>query len=237
MNAAEFWDKWTRNSNSLPPVASDSRAPVAMRTVIQFAEAFAAAETERADRAACSKQFHMYVWTKEPFFYSVAQAESVGEARQLMLDEIGSGDGSCPEREKAATWVREQSPYIFHRENATFGLTDSAEIAEMSAYTEKLQAKLKAAEEQRDRAERERDEWKHTFEMYRSAWLRSIGGVIVRKSHEIDGFVLRTEKIFEQSKKWIAHENGVLLRDPFFNVPEPAALSPLPVPPPTLEKK
>jgi hypothetical protein len=93
----------------------------------------------------CDKQFHMYVWTKEPFFYAVAQARTVDEARTLMLEEVGSGDGSCPEREKAAKWIREQQPYIFHRENATFALTDSAEQIEQMAYIEKLQKELKEA--------------------------------------------------------------------------------------------
>jgi hypothetical protein len=88
-----------------------------------------------------------------------------------------------------------------------------------------------AAEAERDRAVRQRDQWEDSFNMYRTAWLREIGGVIDRKSHEIDGFVLRTRRIYEQSKKWIAHENGVLLKDPFASVSEP--VSPVPVPAPT----
>jgi hypothetical protein len=91
----------------------------------------------------CDKQFHMYVWTR-PFFYAVAQAKTVDEARTLMLEEVGGGDGSCPEREKAAKWIREQQPAIYHRENATFALTDSAEQIELMAYIEKLQKELKS---------------------------------------------------------------------------------------------
>ena len=41
------------------------------------------------------------------------------------------------------------------------------------------------------------DDWKRTFNMYRSAWLREIGGVIRNKSHEIDGFVGRTRDIYQ----------------------------------------
>ena len=71
--------------------------------------------------------------------------------------------------------------------------------------------------------ENDRDGWKRQYEMYRSAWLREIGGVIVRKSHEIDGFVLRTQQIYQQAGKWIAYENGLLGRDPFWMVPDSEA--------------
>jgi hypothetical protein len=88
----------------------------------------------------------MYVWTKQPFFHAVAQALSVAEARDLLLEEIGGGDGSCPEREAAAKWVRKMQPTIFHRSNAEFSLTDSAELREQEAYVETLQAKIKSLE-------------------------------------------------------------------------------------------
>jgi hypothetical protein len=87
-------------------------------------------------------KFHMYVWTKRAFFHAVAQATSVTEARELLLEEIGGGDGSCPEREHAAKLVRELQPSIFHRSNAEFCLTDSAELREMDAYTKTLQDKI-----------------------------------------------------------------------------------------------
>lgn len=45
---------------------------------------------------------------------------------------------------------------------------------------------------------RERDDWKRDFNMYRTAWLREIGGVIRSKAHEIYGFVLRTREIYSQ---------------------------------------
>lgn len=110
-----------------------------------FAEYYGEESELRSTKEApqCQKQYHMYVWTKEPFFYAVAQAGSVDEARSLMLEEIGGGDGSCPERESAAEYVRERQPYIFHRSNATFGLTDSAELSEQIAHSEKLEKKLK----------------------------------------------------------------------------------------------
>jgi hypothetical protein len=123
------WSKWVQQ----PDIAG-------MVRMVQVGNA--AGRLQGLEEAQCDKQFHMYVWTKEPFFYAVAQARSVHEARTLMLEEVGSGDGSCPEREEAAKWIKEQQPFIFHRENATFALTDSAEQVEMSAYIEKLQQKL-----------------------------------------------------------------------------------------------
>lgn len=74
--------------------------------------------------------------------------------------------------------------------------------------------------ERAEKAEQGLTDWKRQFEMYRTAWLREIGGVIVRKTHEIDGFVLRTQQIYQQAQKWIAYENGQLLRDPFWMVPD-----------------
>lgn len=44
-------------------------------------------------------------------------------------------------------------------------------------------------------------DWKSTFMMYRNAWLREIGGVIRNKSHEIDGFVLRTKDVIAEAEK------------------------------------
>lgn len=38
------------------------------------------------------------------------------------------------------------------------------------------------------------------FDQYRNAWLREMGGVIVPKHWEIDGFVLRAEEIYEKAK-------------------------------------
>jgi len=38
------------------------------------------------------------------------------------------------------------------------------------------------------------------FQMYRTAWLREMGGVIVPKHWEIDGFVLRARDIYEKAQ-------------------------------------
>lgn len=94
------------------------------------------------------KGTHMYVWTREPFFYAVAQAEDVATARRLLLDEIGGWDGSCPERTAAANWVREQGPAIWHGRNAEFALTDSAQLREEELLVEKLQKRIKELEDE-----------------------------------------------------------------------------------------
>jgi hypothetical protein len=153
--AYQIWDEIVNNAYSVAALSDDENmsveaAELGRRAVDRMLEilskhheeTLAAGRLQGLEEAQCDKQFHMYVWTKEPFFYAVAQARSVHEARTLMLEEVGSGDGSCPEREEAAKWIKEQQPFIFHRENATFALTDSAEQVEMSAYIEKLQQKL-----------------------------------------------------------------------------------------------
>ena len=38
------------------------------------------------------------------------------------------------------------------------------------------------------------------FDMYMHSWLRNIGGVIRPKHHQIDGFALRTEDIYQKAK-------------------------------------
>lgn len=90
-------------------------------------------------------KMHMYVWSRKPRFIAVAQAESVEKAREAMLnsDELaGSGDGSCPERDKARDYIRSTNPTIWHRENAEFALTDSAELIEIEEQSDRLRKEL-----------------------------------------------------------------------------------------------
>jgi hypothetical protein len=51
-------------------------------------------------------------------------------------------------------------------------------------------------------AEKEADDWKREHNIYRSAWLREIGGQIRNKHHEIDGFVLTTRELKEKADKY-----------------------------------
>ena len=92
-----------------------------------------------------SKQMHMYCWIRQPSFIAIAQAGSVSEARKLALDQIGHGDGSCPERDKAAEYIRENSPSIWYGPSAEFVLTDSAELIEQENYCEMLSKRLTIA--------------------------------------------------------------------------------------------
>jgi hypothetical protein len=91
----------------------------------------------------CTKTMHMYVWSKAVCFLAAVQAENVNAARKLLLEEIdGSGDGSCPERMAAEKEIREFQPKIFHRANAEFALTESAELREVETENEKLRKQL-----------------------------------------------------------------------------------------------
>jgi hypothetical protein len=97
-----------------------------------------------ASEETASAKMHMFVWLGAPMFLAVAQARSVAEARELLLDEIGAGsDGSCPERERAAKFVKEKGPSIWHGPNAEFALTDSAEVRELEVNWKKAEDELK----------------------------------------------------------------------------------------------
>lgn len=82
----------------------------------------------------------MYTWWKPAWFLAVAQARSVSEARQLLLKgELGdSGDGSCPERDRARQLILEETPSMWIGANAEFMLNVNAELREQEDYSEKL---------------------------------------------------------------------------------------------------
>lgn len=94
---------------------------------------------------------HMYVWTRQPFFFAVAQAPTAEKAREKMLLEIGDPDGSCPERREAHEFVKNNTPSIWHGTNAEFALTDSAERIEMGLEIERLAKELQALRRELDR--------------------------------------------------------------------------------------
>ena len=72
-------------------------------------------------------KMRMYVWVGHGDFLAVAHAETVEEARALVLDEIGPITNlSSLERASAAEWVRENTPTIWRKQNAEFTLTDMA---------------------------------------------------------------------------------------------------------------
>jgi len=99
---------------------------------------------------------HMYVWSRPPSFIAIAQAKSVAQARELVLQEIGSGsDGSCPERDKAWAYVTANTPGIWHGPNAEFALTDSAELTEVEAYAESKEREIKSLLQRNEELERQ----------------------------------------------------------------------------------
>jgi len=71
----------------------------------------------------------MYVWSRQPAFIAVAQADSVDGARKALLAEIGGSDGSCEYCEEAVQRIMNSTPTIWQGVNAEFAITDSAELA------------------------------------------------------------------------------------------------------------
>jgi hypothetical protein len=92
------------------------------------------------------------------------------------------------------------------------------EAGEQAAYARGLQAGREQMREELYALER-------NFRIYRQAWLRELGGKLIRKSHEIDAFVLTTRWLYERAQKWIAYENGLAKRDPFWMVSSDEHLS------------
>lgn len=90
----------------------------------------------------------MYVWSVTPKWLAVAHANSVAEARKLLLrsENVGeSGDGSCIVRDAARRFVLETEPTHWMGPNAEFTLSDSAELEEQEAETSRVQGVLDGA--------------------------------------------------------------------------------------------
>ncbi len=85
-----------------------------------------------------------FIWRNEPAWIAVAHAESVAQARKMLLGEVGGIDGSCVVRAKARAVISEDAPEIWTGPNAEFALTDSAELEEQGAATTALRAALAA---------------------------------------------------------------------------------------------
>jgi hypothetical protein len=50
-------------------------------------------------------------------------------------------------------------------------------------------------------AERLATDWQHEFNLYRSAWIRELGGRVIPKTHEIDALVLTTRAQRERAER------------------------------------
>lgn len=116
----------------------------------------------------CRDSMKMYIWTDRFSFLAVAHAKSKQQARELLIsDDLGavgdSGDGSCPERDKAREWVRNLEPSIYQRETCEFALTDSAELRESVLLIEKLEKQLKDARQSAAAGSGVTDQCEHHF--------------------------------------------------------------------------
>lgn len=67
-----------------------------------------------------------------------------------------------------------------------------------------------------ERLRRERDDavkrvaeleaFERDFDMYRRAWIRELGGKLIRKTHEIDALVLTTRKLKEDTRREVLRD-------------------------------
>lgn len=60
---------------------------------------------------------------------------------------------------------------------------------------------IRVFEKKAQEAERRAEDWRHEFNMYRSAWLRELGGKLIPKRHDIDAFVLTTRALRERAER------------------------------------
>lgn len=67
-----------------------------------------------------------FVWTDHHSFLVVAHAETVDRGRVIALREIGTTDGSCPNRQKVREWIIERAPTIWRGENAGCAIEEGA---------------------------------------------------------------------------------------------------------------
>ncbi len=88
---------------------------------------------------------HMYDWSRETMFFAVARAESVAEAREIMLAMVDA-DSPTPKRLEAREWIKRTLPGIWYGPNAEFALTGSAELEEQTLFLEKEQRRIRQFE-------------------------------------------------------------------------------------------
>ena len=87
----------------------------------------------------------LHIWTDRVSYLAVAHAESVSEARELLLKEsdLGeSGDGSCPERDKARHAILSETSAVYVGRVAEFSLSDNAQLREQEDHSEKLHQQI-----------------------------------------------------------------------------------------------
>lgn len=87
----------------------------------------------------------LHIWTDEVSYLAVCHADSVADAREMLAVEVGGQDGSCPERAKAWKDISENNSAPYNGRVAAFCLSDSAEVREQLAYSEKVCAERDAS--------------------------------------------------------------------------------------------
>lgn len=87
----------------------------------------------------------LHIWTDEVSYLAVCHADSVADAREMLAVEVGGQDGSCPERAKAWKDISENTSAPYTGRVAAFCLSDSAEVREQFAYSEKVCAERDAS--------------------------------------------------------------------------------------------
>jgi hypothetical protein len=71
---------------------------------------------------------------------------------------------------------------------------------EGTAFCALAETGIKVFEARAKDAERLAADWQHEFNMYRSAWIRELGGKVIPKTHEIDSLVLTTRRLRERAE-------------------------------------
>jgi hypothetical protein len=74
---------------------------------------------------------NLYTWGDHHTFLAAAHAESVAAAREQLLAEIGTTDGSCQTRERAIRIITKQNPSIYRGGHCVFAF-DEGEGAHFS---------------------------------------------------------------------------------------------------------
>jgi HEPN domain-containing protein len=70
--------------------------------------------------------------------------------------------------------------------------------AEGTAHCELAETGIKVFEQRAKQAEQLAQDWQHEFNMYRSAWIRELGGKVIPKTHDVDALVLTTRTLREE---------------------------------------
>jgi len=125
--------------------------------------------------------------TREEFEHAIKALRNVTNAELIDAGVLESGDGGG-----WADFSRDPCRWFLNaNEERTAKLWDVI-APDGGGKVAELQKALGVA--QRDAAS-----WRDSFEMYRNAWTRELGGRIFRKSHEIDALALTTQHVVKRA--------------------------------------